>query len=218
MKHPNSTIAYHLRELATATDPSDPKRILPTLTEADQVIVDVGCGIGQSFVALDCSDRTCIGVDIDEEAILYGRKHFGDRAQYFVADATKLPVESSSVDLWMSRVALPYSNVPRAIAEARRVLRDGGRIWVTLHSREMLLDWLRQALRDGTPRASLQRSYSLLNGYVFKHFGRVFPYLNGTYESWQDVDAVLRLAAKHGFTARQVPAGRHVLVTGELSK
>jgi ubiquinone/menaquinone biosynthesis C-methylase UbiE len=215
---PSSSIDYHLRELATAQDPSNPKWILPTLTEADQVIVDVGCGIGQSFVALRCSDRTCIGVDVDGEAIAYGKRHFGDRVQYFVGDATRLPIESSTVDLWMSRVASPYTNLPHAIEEARRVLRNGGRIWLTLHSREMVLAWLRQSLRDRAPRASVQRSYALLNGYLFKHFGVVVPYVNGRYESWQDVRAVLRLLARRGFTARHVPAGLHVLVTGELSK
>lgn len=214
----NSTIEYHLAELAVATDASRPERVLPALTESDRVILDVGCGIGQSFVALGCLDRTCIGVDIDEEAIAYGRSRFGDRIQYVVAEATDLPVASGTVDLLISRVTLPYTNIPRALEEARRVLRDGGRIWLTLHSREMVLEWLGQTVRDRAPRASLQRVYTLLNGYALKHLGLVFPFLNGAYESWQDVPATLQLLAKYGFDARELDAGKHCLVMGQLSR
>ena len=214
MTNVSSTIRYHLAELECATDLSNPKRLLPDLSETDQVILDIGCGIGQSFLALGCLDRNCIGVDIDEEAIAYGRSHFGDRVEYFVAEAAQLPIESGTVDLVISRVTLPYTNLSPAIGEVRRVLRDGGRIWITLHSREMVLGWLRQSLRSRNLRGSVQRAYSLLNGYAFKHFGLLFPYFNGKYESWQDVPAILRLLAKHGFEARQVRSNEHILVTG----
>ncbi len=137
-------------------------------------------------------------------------------APHFAADAAQLPIESGTVDLVISRVAFPYTNLPRAIAEARRVLRDGGRIWITLHSREMVLAWLRQSLCSRNPRASAQRAYTLLNGYAFKHFGLLLPYFNGKYESWQDVPAILRLLAKHGFEARQAGNDEHTLVRGQL--
>lgn len=213
MANYSSAIPYHLAELEIANDPGNPKRILPTLTESDQVILDVGCGIGQSFVAMDCLDRTCFGVDIDTEAVDYGKSNYGERIQYFVAGASELPVESDTVDLLMSRVTLP-----RAVEEAARVLRPGGRVWLTLHSPQMVFGWLKRAVRDRAPRAAMQRTYAILNGYAFKYLGVIFPYRDGTYENWQDPRATLRLFAKHGFDAQTVEAGQHLLVTGQLSK
>ena len=42
---------YHLGELAIALNPSRPEYIMPALGSARVGVVDVGCGMGQLFVA-----------------------------------------------------------------------------------------------------------------------------------------------------------------------
>jgi len=47
----DSTLAYHLEELESALKATDLGRNRPILLPEDRTILDVGCGIGQSFVA-----------------------------------------------------------------------------------------------------------------------------------------------------------------------
>ena len=62
------TIDYHKNELKIALDVNNQNRILPELSEDDKVILDIGCGIGQSFIALNCTEgRKCIWIDIDKD-------------------------------------------------------------------------------------------------------------------------------------------------------
>ena len=65
-----SAIEYHEQELRIALDPANPKRLVPDTGSATSVL-DIGCGAGQTLIALPPGKR-CIGVDIDEEAIRLG--------------------------------------------------------------------------------------------------------------------------------------------------
>jgi ubiquinone/menaquinone biosynthesis C-methylase UbiE len=53
------------------------------------------------------------------------------------AAAEHLPYGNSEFDLVISRVSLPYTDLPKAAREMRRVLRTGGRIWLALHDFRM---------------------------------------------------------------------------------
>ena len=114
-----TSIEYHLQELEIALDKNDPRRILPNVLESDRVILDIGCGIGQSFIALDCTDRICIGIDIDEDALRYGIEKYGNRIQYILSDGSHIPLPSNTCDLVYSRVSFAYTNIPKAIKEIR---------------------------------------------------------------------------------------------------
>jgi SAM-dependent methyltransferase len=65
-----SSIAYHQEELRVALDTSNPQRIVPDPRDA-RSILDIGCGAGQTIVALNASGRS-VGVDIDLEALRFG--------------------------------------------------------------------------------------------------------------------------------------------------
>ena len=67
------SVEYHLEELDIALDASDDRRILPTLLE--HAVMDIGCGIGQTFIAMDCLGKICVGIDVDEDAIRSGIKN-----------------------------------------------------------------------------------------------------------------------------------------------
>jgi ubiquinone/menaquinone biosynthesis C-methylase UbiE len=92
----------------------------------------VGCGIGQLFVAK--GDEIPAGVprygfDIDAAAIAYANDRWPDKAGFAVAPAERLPLSDNSADMYVSRVSLPYTDIPAALREAARVLVPGGRLW-----------------------------------------------------------------------------------------
>lgn len=93
--------------------------------------VDLACGSGQSTFPL-CKDfRHCVGIDISPEQIAQaramGKKLEITNAEFKVADATHLPVESSSVDLITIATAWHWiTDKDRLYSECKRVLKPGG--------------------------------------------------------------------------------------------
>lgn len=211
-----SSVDYHLAELEIALDKSDPRHVLPDLQPGEQFILDIGCGIGQTFLALDCLDRNCVGLDIDLEAIRYGEFRCKNRVRFIQSDARRLPLPDSSFDLVFSRYALLYTNIPRVVTEIRRVLKPGGRFWVTVAPRRHATERLRTAARAKRLPTAFHQLYALCNGYVFKWFGFLLPFVNGSYESWQDARAMKRLLRKKGFVCEVTQVGTHTIVEGVL--
>lgn len=207
--------AYHLRELAIARDPASPEHVQPEIGPADRTIVDLGCGAGQSLIAAGIGEgRTAIGVDIDLGALALGRTL--TTTLHFVAGrAEVLPIASSTVDLVISRVALPYTDVPAALREIGRVLRPGGRCWLALHPPALAWRELIRAIRRASLRAVAYQLYVLANGTSLHLVGRQFAYpLRRTrFESVQRSDGVRRALIAAGFGSIVVERGRFFVVT-----
>lgn len=90
--------------------------------------LDLGSGTGHFTLAL--AERYApsegLAVDIAEGMLRHARPQGG--AAYFIAgDAESLPLQSASVDLLFSSLALQWcADFPRVLSEAQRVLRPGG--------------------------------------------------------------------------------------------
>ena len=212
------SIEYHLGELDIALDKDDERRVLPDILDSDKAILDIGCGIGQSFIALDCADRTCIGLDVDEEAVRYGIENNNSGIQFILSDAARIPLPSRTLNLVFSRVSLPYTNIPKVIREIRRVLRNDGRVWMTLHGKSMADRYLKEALRIRSVKRLLHVIYILFNGYLLKYLGFVIPFINGRFESWQDTSAIKSLLIRNGFKVDVHKVGWHTVIQGALSE
>src|SRR5688572_9335983 len=189
---------YHLSELEIALDPSRPEYILPNLSSSRAGVVDVGCGVGQLFVAKAgelAPGVRCHGFDIDQASIGYANEHWPERAQFSIAPAEALPLPDRSVDLYVSRVTLPYTDIPAALNEAARVLIPGGRLWITLHPVSMTLGEMKRAIVRGNPREFVRRAIVLLNGLTF-HLTGTTRHLFGVRDSWQGVTRMRKELSK----------------------
>jgi SAM-dependent methyltransferase len=97
--------------------------VLPTAG----VVLDLGCGAGDSVDLFRCVLPNCdwLGVDIEDSNEVRDRRRRD--AQFLTFDGMNIPVESNSVDIVYSRQVLEHVRYPaELIRDAGRVLRPGG--------------------------------------------------------------------------------------------
>jgi len=99
------------------------------------VIADLGAGEGSLSQLLAQRARTVIAVDNSPNMVEFGselaRKHGIANLEYREGDLEALPIDSESVDLALLSQSLHHAQHPqRAVAEAHRILKPGGRIAV----------------------------------------------------------------------------------------
>ncbi|MDQ2895673.1 MAG: class I SAM-dependent methyltransferase [Actinomycetota bacterium] len=97
-------------------------------------IVDVGCGGGTLVRALAERGARAVGIEISDGQLTQARAQAaGPRVSYAVGLAESLPVTGDSVDAVVFMRSLHHVPMPAhgaALAEARRVLRPGGALYV----------------------------------------------------------------------------------------
>jgi SAM-dependent methyltransferase len=213
LDHP--TAEYHLSELQIAQDAHAPGHLLPPIPPGCRAVLDIGCGAGQTLIAcrLDESVIAC-GVDPDAGALALGRT-LTSRVQFGAAAGEQLPFAAESFDLVFSRVALPYMDIPQALAEIRRVLRPGGAVWFSLHPPRFAARAIAHAIRAGSVRGTVFPVYSLLNGLALHLFNRQarWPFGRKRFESNQTAAGMRRALVRAGFTAVSVADDRFFVVS-----
>jgi SAM-dependent methyltransferase len=102
---------------------------------ADDVAVEIGCGVGRMTARLADLARTVIATDVSAEMIAHARRNLVHRtnvALLVVPGDGSLPLRTATVDVVFSYIVLQH--VPTAQAQLRylqesvRVLRPGGRL------------------------------------------------------------------------------------------
>ena len=210
------TIAYHLAELEVARTPGDPRRVMPIVSPDARAVLDVGCGAGQTLLALDLPHEGILrcGVDVNPAALAHGRGLDASLA-LTCARGESLPFGDASFDLVLCRVAIPYMDVPRAVAEMARVLRPGGELWLVLHPAAFALRALAEHVRRGQPKGVLFQLYVLANGLAL-HAGAPlvrFPLGARALESVQTERGIRRVLARAGLRQVNVRRDRFFVVT-----
>jgi ArsR family transcriptional regulator len=99
------------------------------------VIADLGAGEGTFSQLLARRAKKVIAVDNSEKMVEYGaalaRKHRVKNLEYRQGDIEDVPIRKASVDVAFFSQALHHARHPqRAVAEAWRILKPGGRIVV----------------------------------------------------------------------------------------
>jgi SAM-dependent methyltransferase len=129
-------------------------------------VVDIGCGEGYLTVEVARWANQVTAVDRSPAVLARARELAARRRLTNIVwkkgDVEKLPLDSSSVDLALLSQALHHAPHPgRALAEAARVLKTGGRVLV-LDLRPHEEDWVRDKLGDQWLGFSDERLKALL--------------------------------------------------------
>jgi SAM-dependent methyltransferase len=172
---------------------------------AGQTVLDVACGSGFGLQMLSAAGARPIGIDYAQDALTNIRNASPD-ACLVRADATRLPLETASIDQVVSFETIEH--VPDAVAlvhELRRVLRPGGHLILStpnrafgplerhtanrFHVREFTADELRALLAQHFTSVRLygQRPRS---EYRYVPFLMLEPHLEPTALAWK---ALVRL-------------------------
>jgi len=183
---------YHLEELRKAQDPNNPDPCLPPPVPASYVILDVGCGAGQTLMVAYPANSG-FGIDIDLDALALGRR-LSNGIRFACARAEGLPFRDGTFDMVIARVSLVYSDLDRAIAEIQRVLKQSSTVWITLHP--FSLCW-RQCKKTNV-KGWARFTYIILNSLLF-HFAQRHFSLRGRYESFSTRRGIERVLTRHGF-------------------
>ena len=190
-----SSIEYHEGELRIARDTTNPQRLVPDAEDAASIL-DIGCGAGQTLLAIGARKRR-VGIDIDINALEFGRSRAaGPGIQLAAARGENLPFADRSFDFVYSRVALPYMDIPAAVSEMHRVLRPDGRLWLTLHS----LAIPAAQFRRGNLKGRVYAAYTIFNGLWFHVSGRTLRLKRGMCESIQTKRGMRVALSRAGFS------------------
>lgn len=122
-----------LRDLLDAFDelPQATELRARSYRDLGEVVVDVGCGGGRAVGELARLGARAIGVDRDPEMVAAAAARW-PAGEFHVGDVTALPLPDASVTGYRADKVLHVVEDPAAaLAEARRVLRPGGRVVLT---------------------------------------------------------------------------------------
>lgn len=115
-----------------------------------EMVLDVGCGAGQELLPfLEKTEAFCVGIDAAEElgAVVQSVFHQTDaetRVAFSRSFGENMPFADASFDVVLCRVALPYMNNRRTIAEVARVLRPGGVFLLKTHAPMFYVGMIRE--------------------------------------------------------------------------
>ena len=136
-------------------------------------VADVGCGEGYLTIEAASWARQVIGVDRSDEVLERAKALAARRkvtnVEWRKGDLTRLPLRDESLDVVLLSQALHHANDPeRAMAEAARVLRPGGRVLI-LDLRAHSQDWVKQRFGDQRLGFTQDELRALLTGAGLSH-------------------------------------------------
>ena len=135
-------------------------------------VADLGCGEGYLTIEAARWARRVTAVDSSTDVLVRGRalakRRKLDNIVWKRGDLERLPIADQSIDVALLSQALHHAEHPdRALAEAWRILRPGGRLLV-LDLREHEEAWVRSKVGDRWLGFSEDRLHELLRGAGFK--------------------------------------------------
>lgn len=96
-------------------------------------ILDMGCGAGYGSYLMSGAARGVTGVDLSDEAVAHAaRRYRASNLRYGTGDVTSLPYRDGTFEAVVSFEVIEHLPEPeKLVAEAKRVLADGGRFVVS---------------------------------------------------------------------------------------
>lgn len=112
-----------------------------TTLPVDALVADVGCGNGRHARALAAAGHRVVAVDFARNLLAIGRRGsrgrlWGQQILWVQGDAAVLPLRSGSMDAAVCVAVLHHLPSPeervRGLRELQRILRPGGRVFVSV--------------------------------------------------------------------------------------
>jgi ubiquinone/menaquinone biosynthesis C-methylase UbiE len=105
---------------------------------AGKEVLEVACGAGQGLGFLARRAKRVVGMDVDEGILAMPRERYGKRIEIRQGNAEALPFADQSFDVVLLLEAIYYLRQPQSfIAEAKRVLRSGGILFVCSANKDL---------------------------------------------------------------------------------
>jgi ubiquinone/menaquinone biosynthesis C-methylase UbiE len=142
----------------------------------DKVVLDIASGSGYGTRLLAETARFVHGVDINQTAVNYSRRHYGAaNVSYQVGDGVSIPLEDGSVDVVVTFETIEHiADYRQFMAEVKRVLRpDGLAVVSTPNELEF---------SEGNHFHLHEFEYDELMDLCGEHFGHVDPYFQSTWK------------------------------------
>lgn len=135
-------------------------------------VLEIGCGTGTDLLQFARGGARVTGLDLTPRSIEIARRRFavyGCAGEFAIGDAENLAFPDESFDLVYSFGVLHHApDTERAINEAHRVLKPGGRAVVMLYHRASLYYWGALIAKRGILKGELLRNTpaELMSRYV----------------------------------------------------
>lgn len=108
----------------------------------DKVVLDIASGEGYGANILSDNANFVYGVDISEEAIDFSKKKYGSKKlKYLIGSATKIPIDSNSIDIVVSFETLEHlTDHAGMMSEIKRVLKSDGVLIISTPAKEVYFE------------------------------------------------------------------------------
>ena len=179
--------------------------IFATQFVKNKVVLDIACGSGYgSQKILEAGAKKVIGIDIDEETIVYCKQHYLDRGIEFIqGSADKISLPNNSIDVVVSFETIEHVDEKMQIKfleEIKRVLKKGGVLIVStpnssiypkgnpFHLKELDSDEFRRIMSDNFQNVRMFYQDDAESSYIIseKNSGNVEKIL----ESFEKIEAI----------------------------
>ncbi len=131
------------------------KEYLTEHIKTNAYVLDVGCGDGTTIQSILPVTKNIVGIDNDPKAIEDAKTKLSStpNLNIMLADALKLPFSDKTFDVVVHVMTLVNfkENKVKALQEMSRVLKDGGKIIVSVYSKDALPARLEMYEQAGIP-------------------------------------------------------------------